>query len=196
MTGQPKLDRFLRKNPNPRGTFFALRRQQFRKRLQGSLPDDQAQLGPGSSKSPRTTIGICTPRFTSAILPAKGKLLDDGVSALIDDLKASGLLASTLIVMMGEFGRTVTPINLSGGRDHYPQHFAFFAGGGVKGGKIIGSTTPTGADVADPGWSRNRYVYAEDVDWTTVHHDSLGRRFEYVPFASEDLYGPVHELWG
>src|SRR5262249_37733802 len=132
---------------------------------------------------------IYQPQF----LPAKGKILDSGVSALLGDLKASGLLTSTLIVMMGEFGRTVTPLNVSQGRDHYPQHFAFFAGGGVKGGTIIGSTTPSGADVANPGWSRNRYVYAEDVeatiysavgiDWTTVRHDSLGRRFEYVPFS-------------
>src|SRR5689334_13981296 len=65
---------------------------------------------------------------------------------------------------------------------------------------------PPGIAVSDPGWSRDRYVYAEDVeatiysamgiDWTTIRHDCLGRRFEYVPFADHDLYGPVDELWG
>ncbi len=145
---------------------------------------------------------IYQPQF----LPAKGKMLDNGVSALLNDLKSSGLLESTLIVMMGEFGRTVAPVAGLRGRDHYPQQFAFFAGGGVKGGTIIGSTTSSGEDVSDPGWSRDRYVYAEDVeatiysamgiDWTTVRHDSLGQRFEYVPYADQDLYGPVEELWG
>ena len=71
----------------------------------------------------------------------------------------------------------------------------------------IGATNATGGDTADPGWSRQRYVRAEDIeatiysalgiDWTTVRHDDpLKRGFEYVPFSADDLYGPVHELWG
>jgi hypothetical protein len=145
---------------------------------------------------------IYSPNF----LPAKGAILDSAVSALLGDLKANGTLASTLVVMLGEFGRTVGPLHGSG-RDHYLQHFAFFAGGGVKGGRIIGSTDATGSDVTDFGWSRQRYVYMEDVeatiysalgiDWTYVRADDpLHRGFEYVPFSKQDLYGPVHELWG
>jgi uncharacterized protein (DUF1501 family) len=109
--------------------------------------------------------------------------------------------------MAGEFGRTVGPLTPALGRDHWPQQFAFFAGGGVTGGKIIGATDATGADTTDFGWSRQRYVYPEDVeatvysamgiDWTSVRHDDpLGRGFEYVPFSSQNLYGPVDELWG
>jgi hypothetical protein len=140
-------------------------------------------------------------------MAAKGKILDDALSALIDDLKASGLFDSTMILMLGEFGRTVGPLTPAGGRDHYAQQFAFFAGGGVKGGTVVGKTTPTGADVADYGWSRNRYVWMEDVeatiysalgiDWTYIRHDDpLHRGFNYVPLSEEDYYAPVNELWG
>jgi uncharacterized protein (DUF1501 family) len=140
-------------------------------------------------------------------LPAKGKILDDAVSALLGDLKSGGLLDNTLVVMHGEFGRTVGPLTGGLGRDHYPQQFAFFAGGGVKGGTVIGATNSSGSDVDDFGWSRQRYVYAEDVeatiysalgiDWTYVRQDDPFRRgFEYTPSPQQDLWGPVHELWG
>jgi Protein of unknown function (DUF1501) len=140
-------------------------------------------------------------------LPARAKILDDGLSTLMGDLKSAGLLDSTLIVMAGEFGRTVGPLTAQAGRDHWPQQFAFFAGGGVKGGSILGSTDARGSDVVDFGWSQNRYVYAEDIeatiysamgiDWTTVRHDDpFGRGFEYVPKTGSFPFMPVHELWG
>jgi len=145
--------------------------------------------------------------YSAGNLPAKGKILDDAVSTLISDLKASGLYSSTLIVMAGEFGRTVGPLTGAAGRDHWPQQFAFFAGGGVKGGTIVGSTNASGSDTADYGWSQNRYVYPEDIeatiysavgiDWTTVRHDDpLGRGFEYVPTTGPVQFFPVNELWG
>ena len=135
------------------------------------------------------------------------KQLDVALGSLIDELKADGTLDRTLIVAMGEFGRTVGNLNSNGGRDHHLQPTVLFAGGGVKGGRAIGTTNDTGSDVTDFGWSRNRYVRPEDVeatiysalgiDWTTVRRDDpLGRGFEYVPFASsQDLYGPINELW-
>ena len=61
------------------------------------------------------------------------------------DLKASGQLANTMIVMLGEFGRTTGKITAAGGRDHFLQQFVMFAGGGVKGGRPIGSTDATGS---------------------------------------------------
>ena len=136
-----------------------------------------------------------------------GKVLDDGVSALINDLKAAGMLKDTLIVMAGEFGRTVGRLTAAMGRDHYPQQFVFFAGGGISGGKVIGSTDASGATTVDPGWSRQRDVKPEDIEatiysamginWTTVRYDDpFGRGFEYVPHSDQDLYGPVNELWG
>jgi hypothetical protein len=140
-------------------------------------------------------------------LPAKGKLLDAAVSAMLGDLQSLGLLESTLVVMVGEFGRTVGPLTAAAGRDHLAQQFAFFAGGGVKGGTIIGQTNASGGDTAVYGWSQNRYVYPEDVEatiysalginWTTTRHDDpLGRGFQYVPTTDPVQYFPVNELWG
>lgn len=66
--------------------------------------------------------------------------MDRAVSALLDDLAASGLLKTTLVVMSGEFGRT-PKINKDAGRDHWgPVMTSFFAGAGVRGGQVIGST--------------------------------------------------------
>ena len=75
--------------------------------------------------------------------------LDRAVAALIDDLEGRGLLAETLIVVMGEFGRT-PKLNTRGGRDHWPQVFSvMFAGGGVQGGQVIGASDRTGETPAD-----------------------------------------------
>ena len=52
------------------------------------------------------------------------------------------------------------------GRDHYLQMFYVLAGGGVKGGTVIGQTDPTGAFTIDPGWSRGRDVRPEDIEGT------------------------------
>ena len=145
--------------------------------------------------------------YAATGLPAKGKLLDDGLSALLADLKSNGLLNETLVVMAGEFGRTVGPLTAARGRDHYVQQFAMFAGGGVKGGRAIGATNASGSDTAEYGWARDRYVRPEDIeatiysalgiDWTTIRKDDpFGRGFEYVPFSDQDLYGPINELWG
>lgn len=75
--------------------------------------------------------------------------LDRGMSALIADLDARGMLDSTLIVWIGDFGRTPT-INSDGGRDHYPQVTpAVLAGAGVRGGQVIGTTDHDGVNVSD-----------------------------------------------
>jgi len=71
--------------------------------------------------------------------------LDQGLSALLDDLHQRGLLSSTLVVVMGEFGRTPR-INAYGGRDHWPQcGSALLAGCGVPGGAVIGASDNHGA---------------------------------------------------
>jgi len=75
--------------------------------------------------------------------------LDPAWAALMDDLKERGLLDSTLIVCMGEFGRT-PKINPQKGRDHWPDAWsAVLAGGGIKGGQAIGKTTKDGTKVED-----------------------------------------------
>ncbi len=75
--------------------------------------------------------------------------VDPALTALIGDLKQRGLLQSTLVVWMGEFGRT-PKMNPRGGRDHYPRCFSVaVAGAGIKGGQVIGASTPDGASVKD-----------------------------------------------
>ena len=114
--------------------------------------------------------------------------LDRGVSNLIDDMQASGLLDETLVVMMGEFGRTpklVPPDGIrsfftSPGRDHWMDcFFGLFAGAGVRGGQVIGRSDATGAypvtrpyrhsDVAATVYS------ALGIDPATEIHDTHGR---------------------
>lgn len=75
--------------------------------------------------------------------------VDQGLSALLADLDSRGLLASTMVVLTTEFGRTAR-INADGGRDHWPKAFStVVAGGGLKGGVIHGSTDPYGAEPAN-----------------------------------------------
>lgn len=74
--------------------------------------------------------------------PGSGKVpaLDQAYAALLNDLHERGLLESTLVVMMGEFGRT-PKLNAQAGRDHWPRAgFVSLAGGGVQGGQVIGAT--------------------------------------------------------
>ena len=75
--------------------------------------------------------------------------LDRAVSSLIDELSERGLLDETLIVVMGEFGRT-PKLNTRGGRDHWPQVFSvMLAGGGIGAGQVIGSSDRTGETPAE-----------------------------------------------
>lgn len=142
----------------------------------------------------------------NANLQLMAKQFDSGLGQLISDLKQDGTLDQTLIVALGEFGRTVGNLNTTNGRDHHPQQTALFAGAKVKGKRVVGQTDKTGSTIADPGWSRGREIRPEDIeatiysalgiDWTTVRRDDpLHRGFEYVPFSDQDLYGPLNELW-
>ncbi|MBI3097155.1 MAG: DUF1501 domain-containing protein [Planctomycetes bacterium] len=75
--------------------------------------------------------------------------LDPGFATLVKDLSERGILDETLVIWMGEFGRT-PKINGNAGRDHFPKAWsAVLAGGGVNGGKVIGSTDATGNEVKD-----------------------------------------------
>ena len=69
---------------------------------------------------------------------------DRALSALIGDLSERGMLDETLVVVMGEFGRT-PKINANGGRDHWPNVFSVaLAGGGIKGGQVYGTSDTLG----------------------------------------------------
>jgi uncharacterized protein (DUF1501 family) len=83
----------------------------------------------------------------SELLP----MLDQGLSALLDDLAQRGRLAETLVVCLGEFGRTPR-INNDAGRDHWgPCSSALLAGGGIQEGRVLGASDGIGAyPVSDP----------------------------------------------
>jgi hypothetical protein len=74
-----------------------------------------------------------------------GPMFDHGYSSLLEDLHQRGMLENTVVVAMGEFGRT-PKINPAGGRDHWPQVWSILmAGGGIQGGRVVGKTDPIGA---------------------------------------------------
>lgn len=103
-------------------------------------------------------------RLKNELLPP----LDCGVVALLDDLETRGLLDDTLVMMLGEFGRTpkisVVPGNNLAGRDHWaPCFFGPFAGGGVRGGQVIGRSDKIAAYPASN-------PYSPDDIGATVYH--------------------------
>jgi hypothetical protein len=96
-------------------------------------------------------------------------ITDKPVAALLTDLKQRGLFDSTLVVWAGEFGRTPTMEGRANGRDHSPAGYTvWFAGGGVKGGQIIGQTDPIGYVAIE------RPVSPHDFHATILH--ALGLR--------------------
>ncbi|MGD9853590.1 MAG: DUF1501 domain-containing protein [Planctomycetaceae bacterium] len=99
---------------------------------------------------------------------------DPALATLIADLKQRGLLEKTLVVWMGEFGRT-PKLSARGGRDHYPRVFNMaLAGGGVKGGQVIGSSTDDGTAVND------RPVSVPDLLCSLCHSLGVNPRHEHI----------------
>ena len=85
-----------------------------------------------------------------------GPMYDMAYSSLLEDLADRGLLANTMVVSTGEFGRT-PKVNPAGGRDHWPGCWTMMmAGGGIKGGQVIGASDDIGATPKDrpttPSW--------------------------------------------
>ncbi|MFO0841072.1 MAG: DUF1501 domain-containing protein [Gemmataceae bacterium] len=106
---------------------------------------------------------------------------DVGLSALIEDLAQRGLLDSTLVLAMGEFGRT-PKVNRSAGRDHWPDCYtALLAGGGVRGGAVYGASDRIGAYPAANGVSpadvAATVFWRFGLDPASVLRDQTGRPF-------------------
>ena len=96
-----------------------------------------------------TAVGWDTHQQNFDAVKKLSGVLDPAWATLMDDLAGRGLLDSTLIVWMGEFGRT-PKINPQAGRDHFPNAWTtVLAGGGIKGGQVIGSTGADGMEVKD-----------------------------------------------
>ncbi len=127
------------------------------------------------------THGEAFPHLKDKLFPPT----DRALSALLDDLSESGMLESTLIVMAGEFGRTPKVTHLPQhyklpGRDHWGAvQTVFFAGGGVKGGRVIGTSDKIGGyPVNDPQTPENMAatIYSSlGIPDTAAWHDDLDR---------------------
>jgi hypothetical protein len=132
-----------------------------RRLVQAGVPVVQANMGIVQNwDSHADNFG----RLKNVLLPP----LDQGVSALLDDLDASGLLDETLVMMLGEFGRTPRIFSINPGaipgRDHWaPCYFGLFAGAGVRGGQLIGSSDRIGA-------YPSTNPYSPDDIGATVYH--------------------------
>jgi hypothetical protein len=111
-------------------------------------------------------------------------VLDQAMSALLDDLSARGLLQSTLIVWLGDFGRTPR-INERGGRDHFPAASSVvLAGGGITGGTVVGATSADGDEiVAQPVTVPHLYrsiAWAMNLDADRTRLSPSGRPLKTV----------------
>lgn len=96
--------------------------------------------------------------------------VDKAIAGLIQDLIARGLFEKTMVVAMGEFGRT-PKMNSAAGRDHWGHTFSvMMAGGGIKGGTVVGQSDDRGAYVAD------RPVHPEDITATVYNHLGIDAR--------------------
>ena len=113
--------------------------------------------------------------------------------ALIDDLSERGLLDETLVIWMGDFGRTPI-INKEAGRDHWPQCYSMvLAGGGIRGGQVVGESDKTGSRPL------NRPVSPSDIHATVF--DALGYDAQHINYHMTDGRPmpvcdgtPIHEL--
>jgi hypothetical protein len=125
--------------------------------------------------------------------------VDAPAAALIADLKARGLLDSTLVIWMGEFGRTPRITSNAGtpGRNHYPRAWtSVMFGGGIRGGQVVGKTDKEGAEVIE------RPIPALDflatvctilgVDYTKENQTPIGRPIRIVEKGAK----PIRELLG
>jgi hypothetical protein len=132
----------------------------------------------------------CANQHKTHLLPAA----DQSLSALIEDLDARGLLDSTLVVAMGEFGRT-PKINREAGRDHWPDCYTvLMAGGGIRGGAVYGASDRIGAypavDPVTPGDLAATIYWRFGLDPAAEIRDQAGRPHRLA--AGE----PVRRLFG
>lgn len=122
-------------------------------------------------------------------------MYDRAYSALIEDLSDRGMLDNTLVCNLSEFGRT-PKVNPAGGRDHWPQCYTcYFAGGGVKGGRVVGRSDPIGGvpaeRPADPAQVVATIYHSLGFDTEAHLPGPAGRPFPLVDFGKK----PIKELF-
>src|SRR6185436_18128654 len=116
--------------------------------IEAGVPVVQANIGRVQNWDNHSKI---FPTLKDRLLPP----LDQGMAALLEDLESHGLIDETLVIMLGEFGRT-PKINADKGRDHWGHcFFGLFAGAGVHGGAVIGKSDKVGAYPSSAAYSPN-----------------------------------------
>ena len=144
---------------------------------------------------PNNPIGWDTHGQNFQSVQRLSEILDPAWGTLMDDLRQRGLLDTTTIIWMGEFGRTPR-INAQQGRDHYPNAWTtVLAGGGIRGGSVFGRTSADGTTVEDP-----RSVSVPDflatacqalgIDHTTPNMSNVGRP---IPITDR-IAQPIREI--
>src|SRR5678815_5364863 len=124
-----------------------------------------------------------------------GPMFDNAFSSLLEDLQNRRMLDNTMVVAMGEFGRT-PKVNPAGGRDHWPQCWSvYFAGAGVKGGRAVGKSDDIGAYPTERPVQPKEIVatifHALDLDLDAHLPGPQGRPFPLVDFGTK----PITELF-
>lgn len=124
--------------------------------------------------------------------------LDRTLTALVEDLDERGLLESTLVIAMGEFGRTPA-INPNLGRDHWPNCWSLaLAGAGIKTGQVVGASDERGANVVERMVTMGD-LYATiyktlGIDWTKEYMSPIGRPLKIANSLDDKTGSPVKEL--
>jgi uncharacterized protein (DUF1501 family) len=133
-------------------------------------------------------------RLKDALLPQ----LDTGLAALFSGLAEKGLLESTAVFVTGEFGRTPKINNRSvpGGRDHYPRcMFMLMAGGGVRGGQVLGESDDKATGPKGKGFTPDdvaaSFFHNLGIDHTKEYHTASGRPIMIVRdgHVTNELFG-------
>ncbi|MBK94543.1 MAG: hypothetical protein CMJ79_02370 [Planctomycetaceae bacterium] len=123
-----------------------------------------------------------------------GEVMDPALASLVEDLSESGMLEKTMVIMLSEFGRTPR-INDNAGRDHWASVFScFMAGGGIRGGQVIGSSDEDGA------MPKDRPVEVADIHATLCYAMGIDHEKEVMtpllrPMKLVDNGAPVMELF-
>jgi hypothetical protein len=146
--------------------------------------------------TPNNIVGWDTHGDNFTQVRALSEILDPAWSTLMKDLRERGLLETTMVVWMGEFGRT-PKINPQNGRDHFPAAWSMVLGGaGIKGGQAIGATDPSGEEVADRPVSVGD-LYATICQGLGIDHRKDNISPEGRPIPLVDRSGtPIAELVG
>jgi len=125
-------------------------------------------------------------------------LFDHLVTTLVDDLEQRGLLQNTLVIAMGEFGRTprIGTQGSTDGRDHWPFVMTvLLAGGAFRHGQVIGSSTPDGGNIQErpitPGDLAATIYHHFGIPWDSTYTDPAGRLLHLLPDGGE----PIRELF-